>query len=215
MYSHSIVDVREVEPDEVPAKVKPATTEPAPPDLPAVPAIGNIGAVEESGGLHFKVVVAEVNRTAANRAGLGFPRETMCVEGRDAFQMLDRLQRSKCAQTLAEETVALADGRTNAYDATGQIELAPLAEGGAKVPFVVRLALTPTLLDGQRIRLVVAANLRGRNLTQGMKPQGFSVTLNLNHDQTLLMADLLPLHVPGDGVGDRDVIMLITPELAK
>lgn len=205
---HPIVVIPEVEPEESPAPTATVETMAPPPSTnsPAVPVVP-VKRAEFSKPARLKVVVAEVNRSAAQRAGaaVNLPREATCLERDPAARALDWLRSAKCAQTLAEGMLAWSEGEAIVCDAIGQLEV---PGSTVTIPLGVRLSVTATTLDQGRLRLAVAANLHD---TPGLQPQGFSATLNLSAGQTLVIADLLPVLVRGGG-DVREVVLLITPE---
>ena len=179
----------------------------------------------------LKVVIAEVNRTAALRAKVcvDLSRQTSCMDGRQAMLALNDLKRSKCARTLAEPTLVTLDGQIARFDAGGQVVFASNGSASAPVPYGVQLAFTPTVLDKDRVRLEVAASLSAHDAGSNssslhVNSRSFSSTVEMSEGQTLAVAGLMQTIVGASRIcfpmwrsssEEQELVILITPELVR
>lgn len=205
-----IVDVPEVEPEGPVEPEAKTVARPAPSDL------------------KLKVLIAEVDRTAALGARIGslLPQETMRLDTPHVERALDHLKHSKCAATLKVLTLAFRDKQTADLDVDGIVA----TPGSEKIAYGVQITLTPTLLDGKRTRIDVAAKVHAREGATAQKSfviwnaHGFSVSGTVSDGQTLAIAGLLsltsrnhqtPRALPDYRDADREVVLHITPEFER
>ena len=178
----------------------------------------------------LKVVVCEVNRTAAQRANvcLDLSQRTVCMDKGQAAHAMSTLKRSNCAKILAEPALVTLDGQIARFDAGGLVVFASNGNTSAPVPYGVQLAFTPTVLDRGRVRLEVSASLSARDGASShasllnLTSRGFSSTVEMNEGQTLTVAGLLQTitgnnrsHFPmwRNTTEEQELVILITPEL--
>ena len=180
----------------------------------------------------LKVHVAEVNRSAAHRAGikLAMPGKGPCIDQGEHLRHLFALNQLRCARTLAEPNVVTLDGQMAKLDAGGQLVAAGGPGGLAVVPYGVQLAFTPTIIERDRIRLQVRASVSTRDGSAahgaiiGLHGSSFSSTVELSEGETLAVAGLAYCQTqsrPGHfgllkgSTDELEVMVLITPELIR
>ncbi len=170
----------------------------------------------------LKVVVAELNRTAAVKLGtkVNLPGKTPCVDRGQYLQAMHTLGRANCAKFLAEPSVMALDGQT------------VKCESGAAsgIPNRMKVELTPVVVDRERIRLFVAAHVFARDGTAAQPTSdvpnapGISSVVELNVGETLAMGGLNSTHSSANrlhfpflrmGADERELLLFVTPELVR
>ncbi len=189
----------------------------------------------------LRVTVAEVNRSAARSIGLNFSitndsgitvfqNLTGPVSGVNLPTLLDNgqvalainaLRNLKLARTLAEPNLVTLNGRTASFQAGGQFPIPVVTgftaaglQGVQFVPFGVQLQFTPYIVDRDRVRLVVSANVSTRDESiganiggagsgggtnvPGLNTRNFQSTVELREGQTLAVAGLIQTNFGAD-----------------
>jgi pilus assembly protein CpaC len=189
----------------------------------------------------LRVTVAEVNRSAARSIGLNFSITndsgltvfqslTGPLTGNNLPTLLDNgqvalainaLRNLKLARTLAEPNLVTLNGRTANFQAGGQFPIPVVTgftaaglQGVQFVPFGVQLQFTPYILDRDRVRLIVSANVSTRDQSlgtniggaasaggtnvPGLNTRNFQTTVELREGQTLAVAGLIQTNFGAD-----------------
>jgi pilus assembly protein CpaC len=179
----------------------------------------------------LSVTVAEVNRAAARSIGLDFqvtnnsgidvvstltgaataafaPNIPIFLDNGQIALQLEALRGLDLSRSLAEPNLVTMNGAPAQFSAGGEFPV-PVVTGATAtglqgvefVPFGVSLEFTPFILDRDRIRLVVAAEVSTRSLATGTTVQGANIpgldtrnidtVVELRDGQTLAMAGLI------------------------
>ena len=194
----------------------------------------------------LRVTVAEVNRSALRSIGASMRLEgstgvgpvntsLLVLEGgtlslaRGDFRLtVDALKQHNLARTLAEPNLVTLHGRPARFQAGGQfpvpaarVGFGSAAQGVEFIPFGVQLQFVPFIVDRNKIRLNVAANVstrdeatatdvNGSNIP-GLNTRNFQNTVELREGQTLAVAGLIQTNFGANssrvpGLGDLPVV---------
>lgn len=179
----------------------------------------------------LKVTVAEVNRAAARSIGLNFSYTSdsginviqsltggiatgglanlpALLDGGQLALSINALRTLSLAKSLAEPNLVALNGHTASFLAGGQFPV-PVVTGATStglqgvefVPFGVELRFTPYIIDRERIRLVVTAEVSTRSIPNattingetvpGRDTRTFHTVVELRSGQTLAVAGLI------------------------
>lgn len=199
----------------------------------------------------LKVTVAEVNRAGARSIGLNFSYTNnsgitviesltggiatgglanlpALLDGGQLSLAINALRGMSLAKSLAEPNLVALNGHTASFLAGGQFPV-PVVTGATAtglqgveyVPFGVELRFTPYILDRDRIRLVVTAEVSTRSVPNstiingqsvpGRDTRTFHTVVELRSGQTLAVAGLIQSSMGSDadripGAGDLPLI---------
>ena len=194
----------------------------------------------------LRVTVAEVNRSALRSIGSSMRLEgstgvgpvntsLLVLEGgtlslaRGDFRLtVDALKQHNLARTLAEPNLVTLHGRPARFQAGGQfpvpaarVGFGSAAQGVEFIPFGVQLQFVPFIVDRNKIRLNVAANVstrdeatatdvNGSNIP-GLNTRNFQNTVELREGQTLAVAGLIQTNFGANssrvpGLGDLPIV---------
>jgi len=141
---------------------------------------------------------------------------------------VNALKQHNLARTLAEPNLVTLHGRRAQFQAGGQfpvpsarVGFGSAAQGVEFIPFGVQLTFVPYIIDRDKIRLIVAANVSTRDdalatevsgsNVPGLNTRNFQNTVELREGQTLAVAGLIQSNFGANssrvpGVGDLPII---------
>ncbi len=169
-------------------------------------------AAARSIGLDFEIVDNAGNDIVANLTGAGTaafaPNIPIFLDNGQISLQLEALRGLDLARSLAEPNLVTMNGAPAQFSAGGEFPV-PIVTGATAtglqgvefVPFGVSLEFTPYILDRDRVRLVVGAEVSTRSLSTGTTVQGadvpgldtrnFNTVVELRDGQTLAIAGLI------------------------
>lgn len=161
-------------------------------------------------------------------AMMGVEGGTLGLARGDFRLTVDALKQHNLARTLAEPNLVTLHGRPARFQAGGQfpvpsarVGFGSAAQGVEFVPFGVQLQFIPFIVDRDRIRLTVAANVSTRDESletdvggsnvPGINSRNFQNTVELREGQTLAVAGLIQTNFGSNsvsipGLGDIPVV---------
>ena len=147
----------------------------------------------------------------------GFNNLAASLDRGQVLVAISALRELNYARSLAEPNLTALNGQTAHFHAGGQFPVPTLSntsftntlQGVSFVPYGVQLSFTPYILDRNCIRLVVAADVTTRDLSQGqvfiggtevpnLNTRSFQTTVELCEGQTLAVAGLIQSNLGGD-----------------
>ncbi|QDU98854.1 type II and III secretion system protein family protein [Lignipirellula cremea] len=153
---------------------------------------------------------------------------TLAVARGDFRLTIDALKRQNLARTLAEPNLVTLHGRPASFQAGGQfpvpsaaVGFGSAAQGVEFVPFGVQLQFVPFIVDRDKIRLNIAADISttdeatganvGGTQVPGLTTRNFQNTVELREGQTLAVAGLIQTNFGANssrvpGLGDLPYI---------
>jgi protein involved in polysaccharide export with SLBB domain len=204
------------------------------------PSVINLIRVPSEQQVMLSVTVVEVNRTAAGAIGLKFDKEggvnegLLLDNGKKAVVFLDNgkktlarlnvLKELNYARMLAEPKLVCLNTQTASFQSVGTFPV-PVVGEDARLPKVqyiqygTVLKFTPTVADGNRIRLELQANVStpcnglglnfGGAVIPGLTSRNFEATCEIREGQTVAVSGLR------DEEAGRILVILVTPELVQ
>lgn len=183
----------------------------------------------------LRVAVAEVDRAAARGIGLKLDAVGSPVKGSAASMgfgsddiplAIEALRSVGYARTLASPHLVVASGQTASIHSGGRFPVPGGSgndSGGPQgvqfVPYGVRVQLTPVVVDRDRIRLNMGAEVSSRDprtgssvgdaFVYGLGSRNVQTTVELREGQTFAVGGL---NQTGYGTGGKDIVILVTPE---
>lgn len=153
---------------------------------------------------------------------------TLAVTRGDFRLTVDALKQQNLARSLAEPNLVTLHGRPASFQAGGQfpvpaarVGFGSAAQGVEFIPFGVQLQFVPYIVDRDKIRLNVAANVSTRDEAlatdvsgsnvPGLNTRNFQNTVELREGQTLAVAGLIQTNFGANstripGLGDLPII---------
>jgi pilus assembly protein CpaC len=153
---------------------------------------------------------------------------TLSVARGDFRLTIDALKQQNLARTLAEPNLVTLHGRQASFQAGGQfpvpaarVGFGSAGQGVEFIPFGVQLQFVPFIVDRDKIRLSIAANIStrdealatdvGGSNVPGLNTRNFQNTVELREGQTLAVAGLIQTNFGANssrvpGLGDLPVI---------
>ncbi len=153
---------------------------------------------------------------------------TLSVTRGDFRLTVDALKQQNLARTLAEPNLVTLHGRPARFQAGGQfpvpsarVGFGSAAQGVEFVPFGVQLEFVPFIVDRDKIRLNIAANVSTRDdalsttvsgsNVPGLNTRNFQNTVELREGQTLAVAGLIQSNFGANssrvpGIGDLPIV---------
>ncbi len=194
-------------------------------------ALRSIGAnirVAGSSGIGFDSSFPQRVGDLQNATLMALEGGTLSVLRGDFRLAVDALKQQNLARTLAEPNLVTLHGRPASFQAggqfpvpAGQVGFGSAAQGVAFVPFGVQLNFIPFIVDRDRIRLTMAANVSTRDDAQttqvggsnvpGLTTRNFQNSVELREGQTLAVAGLIQTNFGANstrvpGLGDLPFI---------
>ena len=136
---------------------------------------GTLGSISNTGAGGFDLVSPSGFRAVQDAFQLAVGDASQSVLG-----VLSLLERQGLARTLAEPSLVAASGQTASFRAGGEFPI-PVVQGNSNSvsiefkEFGVRLNMTPTVLDADRINIKVAPEVSELDFTTGIQSGGVSV----------------------------------------
>jgi pilus assembly protein CpaC len=194
----------------------------------ALRSIGTNMRIEGSSGIGFDAAFPPRVGDLTDTTLMVFEGGTFSVARGDFRLTVDALKQHNLARTLAEPNLVTLHGRPARFQAGGQfpvpaarVGFGSAAQGVDFVPFGVQLQFIPFIVDRDKIRLNVAANVSTRDealatevdgsTVPGLNTRNFQNTVELREGQTLAVAGLIQSNFGANssrvpGLGDLPIV---------
>ena len=172
----------------------------------------------------FRTVAGQLSPLGQTNASAGNPGLANIPVGLDNGQIslaINALRTLRLARTLAEPNLTALNGRVARFQAGGRFPVPIVGgftnrglQGVAFIPFGVQLQFTPYILDRDRVRLTMSAEVSTRDESlgaqvggsaaaggtnvSGLNTRNFSTTIELREGQTMSVAGLIQTNYGAD-----------------
>ncbi len=223
----SPIEIRMADENVCPTKVPPYPPATAcPPQL--LPAMAQVKNDERQ--VMLKVTIAEIDRTVAQAMGFKCNEKQaaatapIVLNNDDMLRAIERLKSNDLARSLAEPNLVTLNGQPASFQAGGSFPVplpvadAPGLFGVQFVPYGIQLNFTPTIIDRDRIRLLLKTSVNTRDMSAGFFVRDtFAPELTTrNLTTTVEMRDRQMLAFSYANADDeRITVMLVKAELVE